>query len=74
MNIPAIPGPARQVPARLRHGRPIRLAARVLGGLALAGITLHAGAGPAPAAGALTGIVTWLAVTARRDIAPPPGS
>ena len=71
-----LPGPAvavRQVPARLRHGRPVRLAARVLAASALAAITLHAGAGPAPEAGVLAGIITWLALSARADIAPPPG-
>ena len=76
MNIPAIPGlagSARRVLARLRHGRPVVLAARVLAGLALAAITLHTGAGPAPQIGVLAGIATWLVLTCRRDIAPPPG-
>jgi hypothetical protein len=76
MNISAIPVLARAVclvPARLRHGRPLLLAARVLGASALAQITLHVGAGPAPDAGVLAGITTWLALTARADLAPPPG-
>lgn len=73
MNNPAIPGRVRMMLARLRRGRPGVLAARVLAGLVLAGITLHSGAGPAPTAGALAGIATWLAVTACGDLAPPPG-
>lgn len=76
MNIPAIPGlagSARLLLARLRHGRPLVLATRILTGSALAGITLHTNAGPAPQAGVLAGIATWLALTVRPDIAPPPG-
>ena len=55
---------ARLMAARLRHGRPWVLAGRVLGAFALAEVTLHSGAGPAPEAAALTGIMTWLALTA----------
>ena len=62
----------RLVPARIRHGRPGTLALRTTAALALAEATLHSGAGPAPAAGALTGIATWLALTARSDLAPAP--
>ena len=65
--------PARLLLARLRHGRPLVLAARILAGSALAGITLHTSAGPAPRAGVLAGIAIWLALTTRGDIAPPPG-
>jgi hypothetical protein len=71
--IPGQPRTARLMLARLRHGRPSVLAARILGAFALAEITLHSGAGPAPEAGALTGIATWLVFTARGDLAPPPG-
>ncbi len=72
--VPALIRPIRLMSARLRHGRPAVLAARILGAfVALAGITLHSGAGPAPVTGTLTGIVTWLALTARGDVAPPPG-
>ena len=73
MNTPALPGLARHVPARLRHGRPLQLAGRFLAGSALAQITLHASAGPAPQAGVLAGIATWLALASCGDIAPPPG-
>jgi hypothetical protein len=59
--------------ARLRHGRPGILAARLAAAIAMTETTLHSGAGPAAIAGTLAGIVTWLAVTARGDFAPPPG-
>jgi hypothetical protein len=59
--------------ARIRHGRPATLAARVLAGLTVTEVVLHSGAGPAATAGALTGTVTWLALTVRADLAPPPG-
>ena len=73
LDLSGLAASARLLLARLRHGRPLVLAARILAGLALAGITLHADAGPAPEAGVLAGIITWLALTARRDVAPPPG-
>ena len=71
--IPGLPRPARLLAARLRHGRPLVLAARLATAFVLATITLHARAGPAPEAGALAGIATWLALTVRGDVAPPPG-
>jgi hypothetical protein len=61
------------VPARVRHGRPARLAARTVAAAALALLVLHTGAGTPPVAGLLTGIGTWLVLTARGDLAPPPG-
>jgi len=64
---------ARLVPARIRHGRPAFLALRVLAAAGLAEITLHARAGTAATAGVLAGIIVWLAITARGDLAPPPG-
>jgi len=81
--VPAVPAAVRSVPAltraarlllaRLRHGRPGRLAARLGGGLVLAETAFHSGAGPAPITGTMTGIITWLALAARADVAPPPG-
>jgi hypothetical protein len=61
------------LPARIRHGRPARLAARILIAAAAAVLVLHSGAGAPPVAGLLTGIATWLVLTARADLAPPPG-
>lgn len=64
---------ARLMPARIRHGRPGVLAARVLSAVILAVVAARSGAGPAPAAGVITGVGCWLALTARGDLAPPPG-
>ena len=76
MNTPVISrltDSARLLAARPRHGRPRVLAARLLAAFVLAEITLHSGAGPAPVAGMLTGIVTLLVLTMRGDLARPPG-
>lgn len=59
---------------RARRGRPGRLALRV-GAAAAASAAAVAAAGPHPAAPALvTGIATWLVLTARHDLAPRSGS
>ena len=62
----------RAAASRLRGGRPGRLALRALGAAAAAVAGLlaagHNPAGPALAVGALT----WLALTCRRDLGPPP--
>lgn len=81
--VPAVPASVRSVPAliqaarlllaRLRHGRPWRLAARIGGSFVLAEIAFHSGAGPAAITGTMAGIVIWLALAARADVAPPPG-
>jgi hypothetical protein len=76
--IPAVPVPAliqaaRLVPARLRHGRPRRLAARIGGGFLMAEVAFHSGAGPAAITGTMAGNLIWLAFAARADVAPPPG-
>jgi curved DNA-binding protein CbpA len=56
--------------SRVRQGRPARLALRLALALA-AGAAAVAAAGPHPAAPALlTGIATWLLLTARHDLAP----
>jgi hypothetical protein len=52
------------------RGRPARLALRILLAVA-AGAAAVVAAGPHPAAPALvTGVATWLLLTARHDIAP----
>ena|ERR1700722_13719415 len=63
----------RQATAQVRRGRPGILALRILGAAGLTVITLHSGAGPGPITGTLTGAGTWFVLTARRDLAPPPG-
>lgn len=61
------------LPARVRHGRPGRLAARTLIAVTTAAlaVTLTAGTPSAPAVAA--GCLLWWACTARGDLAPPPG-
>jgi hypothetical protein len=55
----------------VRRGRPARLALRIAAaGAASIGVALVAGARPATPA-LITGILTWLALTARHDLAPP---
>lgn len=61
------------LPARVRHGRPGRLAIRTLVAAAATALaaTVTAGAPSAPAT--VVGCLLWWAVTARGDLAPPPG-
>ena len=60
----------RLVPVRVRHGRPGRLALRTTVALVLAEAAIHSGAGAAPAAGMLAGIITWHLLTAGADLGP----
>jgi hypothetical protein len=63
---------AARLPGRISAGRPWRLIARVAVAVALSAAALTV-AGSAPAGPALvTGAVTWLVLTARRDLAPSP--
>ncbi len=58
--------------SRIRRGRPARLALRVLIAVAVGTIAVVV-AGSQPATPALiTGALTWLLLTARHDLAPPP--
>ena len=61
------------VPVRIREGRPRRLVLRFAAAAVLAVAVIHTGAAAAPVAGVVTGLATWLALTARADLAPPPG-
>jgi hypothetical protein len=65
--------PVAFAPARIRHGRPGRLALRVLAAVLFAVMAFRAGAGGPAAAGTVAGLGIWLIVTARGDLAPPPG-
>jgi curved DNA-binding protein CbpA len=68
-----LPRAALLLPGRVRRGRPGRLALRVLAAGA-ASVAAIAAAGSQPAVPALiTGALTWLLLTARQDLAPPPG-
>lgn len=62
----------RHLPARIRHGRPLRLLLRALAAalLALAVLQLIPGQPAAPAL--VTGLLIWFARTGRSDLAPPP--
>jgi hypothetical protein len=61
------------LPARIRRGRPRRLALRLAAAAMAALLVWHSGAGTPPIAALLSGITTWLILTARGDLAPPPG-
>jgi len=60
-----------QLPARIRHGRPLRLVIRALAAalLSLAVLALIPGQPAAPAL--VTGLITWFLLTGRSDLAPP---
>ena len=64
--------PLRLLPARIAHGRPLRLAIRALiAALAsLAVLRLIPGQPAAPAD--IVGVVLWFVLTGRSDLAPPP--
>jgi hypothetical protein len=74
---PAPPGSARAglavLPARVRYGRPGRLALRVLAAAVISAAAWLSGAGTPAAAGVIALAVTWLVLTVRGDVAPPPG-
>ena len=61
-----------EFPARIRQGRPHRLLIRaaVAAVLSLAVLQLIPGTAAAPAD--ITAMITWLVLTGRRDLAPPP--
>ena len=66
-------GMAVLIPARIWHGRPRHLAFRALltALLSLAVVNLLPGQPSGPAV--VTGLITWFVLTARGDLAPPPG-
>jgi hypothetical protein len=61
------------IPARIRHGRPLRLTARILAAVILAVIAAESGAGGPAAAGVAAGLTVWLVLSGRGDLAAPPG-
>jgi hypothetical protein len=61
-------------PARIWRGRPRRLAIRILTAAILAFLVTLTGAGTPAMAALITGISTWLVLTSRGDLAPPPRS
>jgi hypothetical protein len=61
------------VPARIRHGRPLRLLLRALTAAVLSLLVLHLVPGQPAGPAVVTGLITWFVLTARGDLAPPPG-
>ena len=62
----------RQLPARIRRGRPLRLLARALAAGLLALAVLHLVPSQPAAPALVTGLITGFLLTARSDLAPPP--
>ena len=60
------------LPARVRRGRPLRLAIRAVIAAALALVVLQAIPGTPAAPADVLGVVLWFVLTGRRDLAPPP--
>jgi len=60
-----------QAPARIRSGRPLRLAIRGLIGTGLALIVLQLIPGTPAAPADILGLILWFALTGRKDLAPP---
>jgi hypothetical protein len=61
------------IPARIRHGRPLRLLARAIAAAVLSLVVLHLVPGQPSGPAVVTGLITWFMLTARGDLAPPPG-
>ena len=60
-------------PARIRHGRPLRLLLRAIIAALLSLLILSVMPGQPSGPAAVTGLVTWFVLTMRGDLAPPPG-
>ena len=61
-----------EFPARVRYGRPGRLLARAVIAAVLSLVVLQLIPGTTAAPADITGLITWFALTSRRDLAPPP--
>ena len=61
-----------QLPARIRHGRPLRLVIRALTAAVACLAVLHLIPGQPAAPALVTGLITWFLLTGRSDLAPPP--
>ena len=71
--LPARPGTGiirtvRLVPACIRHGRPVRLLLRAIIAALLSLLVLHLIPGQPSGPAAVTGLITWFALTARADL------
>jgi hypothetical protein len=67
-----LPGGLRLLPARIRHGRPLRLALRAAAAARAARLAVGALPGQPAGPAVVTGIVTWFLLSARSDLAPLP--
>ena len=61
-----------EFPARVRYGRPGHLLARAVIAAVLSLVVLQLIPGTTAAPADITGLITWFALTGRRDLAPPP--
>ena len=61
-----------QIPARIRSGRPLRLALRGLIAAVLALVVLQLIPGTPAAPADVLGLTIWFVLTGRKDLAPPP--
>ena len=66
-------GMAALLPARIWHGRPRHLAFRALVTALLSLVVVNLLPGQASGPAVVTGLITWFLLTARGDLAPPPG-
>jgi len=83
ISAPQVPAPAAPgnsvagtvllMPARIRHGRPWHLLLRALVAAVLSLLVVHLLPGQPSGPAVVTGLVTWFVLTARGDLAPPPG-
>jgi hypothetical protein len=62
-----------QIPARIRHGRRLHLLLRAAAAAVLSLLVLHLVPGQPAGPAVVTGLITWFVLTARGDLAPPPG-
>lgn len=76
--LPRVPGTgilrtALLLQARIRHGRPLRLLVRAIVAVVLSLLVLHLVSGQPSGPAVVTGLIIWFVLTARGDLAPPPG-
>jgi DnaJ domain len=63
-------GLAARAARQVRHGRPVRLAVRLLATVAVGALSVAAVGWQPASAAIITGALTWLLLTGRRDLAP----
>ncbi len=63
----------RPVPASIRYDRPVRLLLRAVIAAVLSLLVLRLVPGQPSGPAVVTGLITWFVLTARGDLAPPPG-